>query len=64
MTSFNGCDQEIFDAKGYFAIKNSREIARDKKCVTYEADITGDIAYLEELITAETGKKTILVQRE
>jgi len=64
MSSFNGCDCEIFDAAGYHAIHNSKEISRDKKQVTYEGDITGDIKYLEDYITAETGKKTNLIKRE
>jgi hypothetical protein len=63
MSSFNGCDQEVFDAAGYHAIHNSKEIARDKKTITFEGDIKGDIPYLEEMLTAEYGKKVILVQR-
>lgn len=63
MSSFSGCDCEIFDAAGYHAIKNSKEISRDKKQVTYEADITGDVKYLEEYLEAETGKKTNLIPR-
>jgi hypothetical protein len=65
MGSFSGCDCEVFDAAGYHAVKGSKEIARDKKTITYECDdIKGDITYMEELLTAEQGKKVILVQRE
>lgn len=64
MTSFNGCDCEVFDAAGYHAIHNSKEIARTKRDVTYEGDITGDIPYLEEYLTQEYGKKVILIKRD
>lgn len=64
MSSFNGCDCEVFDAQGYHAVKGSKEIGRDKKTITYEYEtISGDVSYLEEMLTQEYGKKVILVQR-
>lgn len=56
-------DMDLFEASGFYQVKNSKIIQEDNKSVTIEADIKGDIKHLEGIITEDLGKKVILVKR-
>jgi len=59
----NPVEMDLFEKSGYYQIKNCVVTSEDKKSVTFTADITGNIPYLEELLQGEIGKKVTLINR-
>ena len=73
--SSDSVDIELWDAKGFHSVKNSRRVIvenednnskRGKSAAVpvYEADVHGDIAALMQTIENETGKKVIIIDRK
>jgi len=59
----NGPEMELFEGKEYYFVKNAKVLNETRGEVTYEADIKGDITFLEEYLTNDLGKKVTLVKR-
>lgn len=57
----NSIDIEIFEGLGYSWVKNSRKIAEDKRTITYEAEIQGDVNYLQSYIKNDLGSQKDII---
>jgi len=60
----NGPEMELFEGKEYYFVKNCKVLTETRGEVTYEADIHGDITFLENYLSNDMGKKVKLVQKQ
>ena len=51
----NSIDMEIFEGSDFFWVKDSKKIVEDKRTITFEAKIKGDVTYLEKYIQNDLG---------
>jgi hypothetical protein len=59
-------DQEVWEAEGFWAIKNSKKVFDDGKIVQYECELQGKVSkdYIEEYLSNQEGKQIELIVNE